>query len=328
MTALTLSFINGCVSKTILVYDKEEGGEPQQERELRVERYGDSSIINSRVQESEDDTQLVYLEAIEEHSEEESFGFKPLFPKEDKQVTSEGSSGFKPLYTEEDKVVSKREDCIDCVATVPLSRKKIKIASQLEEIESFSTQDLESYAEAEVSNLNYSMEEMEQVAVEEGSGYYDDSPSMTIVAQNSYIENESEVYESDVSDSPFNAMDKVEEEMSEPIFVAESSEIIESVDRGNTVEYFSSNDRNIEPTIEEISNKIAIQVGAFREYAGAKVYAKKYDLLSDQYNVEIQENIKDDLPLYRVRIEGFTNEFEAQKFITRYELNGAFLVRK
>jgi len=82
------------------------------------------------------------------------------------------------------------------------------------------------------------------------------------------------------------------------------------------------------PLIENFSEKTAIQVGAFREYAGAKVYAKKYDLLSDQYNVEIKENIKDDQPLYRVRIEGFSNEFEAKEFIARYELNGAFLVRK
>jgi cell division septation protein DedD len=83
-----------------------------------------------------------------------------------------------------------------------------------------------------------------------------------------------------------------------------------------------------EPIIETFSNKTAIQVGAFRQYAGAKQYAKKYDLLSNKYNVEIRKNIEDARPLYRVRIEGFSNKSEAKKFITRYNLSGAFLVRK
>jgi len=82
------------------------------------------------------------------------------------------------------------------------------------------------------------------------------------------------------------------------------------------------------PLIEKFSEKIAIQIGAFREYVGAKVYAKKYALLPSQYAVEIKKNIKDEHPLYRVRIEGFSNEFEAKEFISRYGLTGAFLVRK
>ena len=82
------------------------------------------------------------------------------------------------------------------------------------------------------------------------------------------------------------------------------------------------------PLIENFSEKTAIQIGAFRQYAGAKVYAKKYNLLSNQYNVEIKENLKDDIPLYRVRIEGFSNEVEAKEFISRYGITGAFLVRK
>ena len=82
------------------------------------------------------------------------------------------------------------------------------------------------------------------------------------------------------------------------------------------------------PTIGEYSEKRAIQIGAFREYAGAKVYAKKYDLLSDQYRVEIKEHIKDGLPLYRVHIAGFGSDGEARDFIKTYGLTGAFLVRK
>ena len=76
------------------------------------------------------------------------------------------------------------------------------------------------------------------------------------------------------------------------------------------------------------SNKSSIQVGAFRKYAGAKVYAKRYSLLTTKYNVEIKKNVKDNQPLYRVQIEGFSNESEAKQFMERYGLAGAFLVRR
>jgi len=74
------------------------------------------------------------------------------------------------------------------------------------------------------------------------------------------------------------------------------------------------------------SDEIAIQVGAFRRYAGAKVYAKKYALLSSRYKVEIQAGAKDNKPLYRVRIEGFSSEYKAREFKKKYSLSGAFLV--
>ncbi len=78
----------------------------------------------------------------------------------------------------------------------------------------------------------------------------------------------------------------------------------------------------------KLSSKNSIQVGAFRKYAGAKVYAKRYSLLTSQYNVEIKENVKDNEPIYRVQIEGFSNQNEAKKFMARYGLNGAFLVSR
>jgi uncharacterized linocin/CFP29 family protein len=80
--------------------------------------------------------------------------------------------------------------------------------------------------------------------------------------------------------------------------------------------------------IKSYSKKISIQVGAFRRYAGAKVYAKKYDLLSDKYKVEIDTGAKDQKPLYRVRIEGFASKSEAKNFKRKYSLTGAFLVMK
>lgn len=82
-----------------------------------------------------------------------------------------------------------------------------------------------------------------------------------------------------------------------------------------------------EPTIESFSNKTVIQVGAFRKYAGAKVYAKKYDLLSNRYSVGIKKNVEEAIPLYRVRIEGFANKSEAKEFISKYGITEAFLVR-
>ena len=80
--------------------------------------------------------------------------------------------------------------------------------------------------------------------------------------------------------------------------------------------------------IKSYSKKISIQVGAFRRYAGAKVYAKKYDLLSNKYKVKIDTGAKDQKPLYRVRIEGFASKSDARSFKRKYSLTGAFLVMK
>jgi len=76
------------------------------------------------------------------------------------------------------------------------------------------------------------------------------------------------------------------------------------------------------------STKTAIQIGAFRRYEGAKVYARKYDLLSSKYHVKIQTGMKENMPLHRVRIEGFNTRGEAQNFIARYGISDAFLVRR
>ena len=77
-----------------------------------------------------------------------------------------------------------------------------------------------------------------------------------------------------------------------------------------------------------ISSNIAVQVGAFRKYAGAKVYAKRYSLLNSQYDVKIRKDYKDLAPLYRVRVHGFSSAVEAKRFISEYGSEGAFLVRK
>jgi cell division septation protein DedD len=76
------------------------------------------------------------------------------------------------------------------------------------------------------------------------------------------------------------------------------------------------------------SKNTAIQVGAFRKYAGAKIYMKRYNALSNKYKVSIKTGIKNNRPLHRVRIEGFVNKSEAKKFMYRYAIKNAFLVRR
>lgn len=78
------------------------------------------------------------------------------------------------------------------------------------------------------------------------------------------------------------------------------------------------------------SGQIAIQVGAFRRYAGARVYANRYNLLDANHKAKIKKYIEDAQTLYKVQIEGFSSDEEAKAFIRRHNLKrqGAFLVRR
>jgi len=93
--------------------------------------------------------------------------------------------------------------------------------------------------------------------------------------------------------------------------------------------YSSRNfNRNSFPKIDTFAQKTSIQVGAFRRYEGAKIYAKRYSLLSRQYKTIIKNEFKESKPIYRVRIEGFATEDDARNFMSRYSLNSAFLVSR
>lgn len=97
------------------------------------------------------------------------------------------------------------------------------------------------------------------------------------------------------------------------------------------ISYFTQSDSEpfeYFPKIDNFFEKTSIQVGAFRRYAGAKVYAKRYSLLNDKYKTVIKNEIKNARPIYRVRIEGFQSEDDAKEFMFQYNLNGAFLVRR
>lgn len=110
-----------------------------------------------------------------------------------------------------------------------------------------------------------------------------------------------------------------------------------------TIEYDYSSSPFLEENLVEIAtvssdylehidviatNDVAVQVGAFRKFSGAQKYAKRYSLMNRQYSVGIQEDIKNSKPIYRVQVNGFSNNEEANRFISRYGTEGAFLVLK
>ena len=84
------------------------------------------------------------------------------------------------------------------------------------------------------------------------------------------------------------------------------------------------------PKINSYSQKVSVQVGAFRQYSGAEVSLREYNMLHNRRKAVIKNGYKDAKPIYRVQIEGFGTESEARRFISKYKhtLNGAFLVRR
>jgi len=71
----------------------------------------------------------------------------------------------------------------------------------------------------------------------------------------------------------------------------------------------------------------AIQVGAFENYSGAKIYLERYNRFSNQYKVGIKTGTKNNKPIHRVQIVGFKNSSEAKRFMSRNGLSDAFLVK-
>ena len=69
-----------------------------------------------------------------------------------------------------------------------------------------------------------------------------------------------------------------------------------------------------------------VQVGAFRNLNGAKIYQREYDGKGG-YKAIIKEFDKDGL--HRVFLTGFRSEDEARDFAhSSYHLDGAFIVRQ
>jgi len=105
----------------------------------------------------------------------------------------------------------------------------------------------------------------------------------------------------------------------------------------STNRYESESNKYLLPVISAMNNaynsfsnnrNLSIQVGAFRQYSGAKRYLRRYSALSNKYRTTIKAGKKDNQPIYRVQIEGFKSDREAKRFMNNYAIQGAFLVRR
>ncbi len=75
-------------------------------------------------------------------------------------------------------------------------------------------------------------------------------------------------------------------------------------------------------------SNFGVQVGAFRRYAGAQIYKRKYAGFHRRYKPVIKKfSDVDGAPLYRVWLMGFGSEQEARDFKNSNYLAGAFIVR-
>jgi rare lipoprotein A len=81
------------------------------------------------------------------------------------------------------------------------------------------------------------------------------------------------------------------------------------------------------PTRILLSN-FGIQVGAFRNYSGAKITKQKYERLHQAYHPVIKKFDVDGAVLYRVWLMGFGSKQEALDFKETHQLYGAFIIRK
>lgn len=88
----------------------------------------------------------------------------------------------------------------------------------------------------------------------------------------------------------------------------------------------SQNKKAQKPTRILLSN-FGIQVGAFRQHAGAKTIKHSYMGRYSRYNPIIKHSSMDGTLLYRVWLMGFGSEQEARDFIRNHNLRGAFIVR-
>lgn len=70
----------------------------------------------------------------------------------------------------------------------------------------------------------------------------------------------------------------------------------------------------------------AVQVGAFKNIEGAKIYQKRYANIDSAYQTVIKPSLLDGEKIYRVWVSGFRSEEEARDFLNDNDLNGAFII--
>lgn len=71
-----------------------------------------------------------------------------------------------------------------------------------------------------------------------------------------------------------------------------------------------------------------VQIGAFRNKAGAQRFSATHSNVNGRYKAIIKEQEFDGLPLYRVWLSGFGSEDEARDFKDNGVFKGAFIVRE
>ncbi|WP_331775763.1 septal ring lytic transglycosylase RlpA family protein [Sulfurospirillum sp. 1612] len=73
-------------------------------------------------------------------------------------------------------------------------------------------------------------------------------------------------------------------------------------------------------------NNFYVQIGAFRNQAGAQRYAKEHRNVLGAYRAIVKRSSYQGLPLYRVYLSGFKSEEEARDFIAKGLFRGSFIV--
>ncbi|HIM94757.1 MAG TPA: SPOR domain-containing protein [Campylobacterales bacterium] len=142
-------------------------------------------------------------------------------------------------------------------------------------------------------------------------------PNETIVKERDIVVEDEAITPSEDSYFTSNIIETIEYDYSDSPFLEE-----------NLVEIATVSSDYLEHIDVIATNDVAVQVGAFRKFSGAQKYAKRYSLMNRQYSVAIQEDIKNSKPIYRVQVNGFSNNEEANTFISRYGTQDAFLVLK
>jgi rare lipoprotein A len=69
-----------------------------------------------------------------------------------------------------------------------------------------------------------------------------------------------------------------------------------------------------------------VQIGAFRNQAGAKRYAQRYNDTLGRYSAVVKRYMLKGYPIYRVYLSGFGSVNEARDFIAKGMFRGAFIV--
>lgn len=89
----------------------------------------------------------------------------------------------------------------------------------------------------------------------------------------------------------------------------------------------STNSTSIPSLSSYTGGNFMVQIGAFRNIDGARVYEKNYHG-SDGYKAVVKTYRLDNKPIHRVFLTGFRSEDEARDYASSGKISGAFIVRE